>query len=170
MLKPYKGVYPKVAETAFIEDSAQVIGDVTVGEHSSVWFQAVVRGDIMPIRIGNYSNVQDGCILHVVKDRFPTVIEDWVTLGHGVIAHGCTIRSHCLIGMRATLLDDAEIGEGSIIAAAALVSPGTKVPPRSLVMGIPGRVVKTLTEADVARIDQYARNYLEYKEAYRAEL
>src|SRR5215813_9991931 len=139
MLRPYKGVYPRVASTAYIEESAQVIGDVTVGEHASIWFQAVVRGDIMPIRIGNYSNVQDGCILHVVKDRFPAVIEDWVTLGHGVIAHGCTIRSHCLIGMRATLLDDVEIGEGSIIAAAALISPGTKIPPHSLVMGIPGR-------------------------------
>ena len=167
MLKPYKGVYPRVASTAYIEESAQVIGDVTVGEHASIWFQAVVRGDVMPIRIGNYSNVQDGCILHVVKDKFPTVIEEWVTLGHGVIAHGCIIRSHCLIGMRATLLDDVEIGEGSIVAAAALVTTGTKVPPRSLVMGIPARVVKTLTDADVARIDQYARNYLEYKEEYR---
>src|SRR5262245_46734424 len=134
MLKPYQGRYPRVADTAFIEESAQVIGDVTVGEHASIWFQSVVRGDIMPIRIGNCSNVQDGCIRHVVKVKSPTVIEDWGTLGHGVIAHGCIIRSHCLIGMRATLLDDVEIGEGSIIAAAALISPGTKIPPRSLVM------------------------------------
>src|SRR5215471_12016282 len=166
MLRSYQGKYPQVAETAYIEESAQIIGDVTVGEHASVWFQAVVRGDIMPIRIGNYSNVQDGCILHVVKDKYPTLIEEWVTLGHGVIAHGCTIRSHCLIGMRATLLDDVEIGEGSIVAAAALVTAGTKVPPRSLVMGIPAKVVKTLTDADRTRIDQYAKNYLEYKEEY----
>ncbi|MBI1745403.1 MAG: gamma carbonic anhydrase family protein [Acidobacteria bacterium] len=167
MLKSYKGKYPSISGTAFIEESAQVIGDVHVGHHASIWFQAVVRGDIMPIRIGDYSNVQDGCILHVVKDKYPTIIEDWVTLGHGVIAHGCVIRSHCLIGMRATLLDDVEIGEGSIVAAAALVAPGTKVPPRSLIMGIPAKVVRTLSDAEVALIDQYAKNYLEYKEEYQ---
>lgn len=167
MLRSYKGVYPRVADSAYIEESAQVVGDVSVGEHSSIWFQAVVRGDVMPIRIGSFSNIQDGCILHVTKDRYSTVIEDWVTLGHGVIAHGCTIRSHCLIGMRATLLDDVEIGEGSIVAAAALVTAGTKVPPHSLVMGIPAKVVRTLSDADIEWIDQFAKNYLQYKEEYR---
>jgi carbonic anhydrase/acetyltransferase-like protein (isoleucine patch superfamily) len=166
MIKPYKGTYPKIAGTAFVEESAQVIGDVVIGEHSSIWFYAVVRGDVNYIRIGSHSNVQDGCIIHVFKDKHPTIIGDYVTLGHGVIAHGCTIRSHCLIGMRATLLNGAEIGEGSIVAAAALVTEGMKVPPRSLVMGIPAKVVKTLAEEDLERIDQFAKNYLLYKEEY----
>ena len=146
--------------------SAQVIGDVVIGAESSVWMNAVVRGDVHYIRIGARSNVQDGTIIHVMHDTHPTIVGNDVTLGHGVIAHGCTIHDRVLIGMGAVLLNGAEIGEDSIVAAGSLVTEGARVPPRSLVMGSPARVKRTLDDGQVASILEYASNYVRYRLEY----
>src|SRR3982750_3266637 len=138
MLRSYRGRLPRVHPTAYIDDSAQVIGDVEIGEESSVWMCVVIRGDVNRIRIGSRSNVQDGTIVHVMKDTHPTVIGDDVTIGHGAVVHGCTIEDRCLSGMGAILLNGVSVGSGSIVAAGTLLPEGTRVPPRSLVMGSPG--------------------------------
>src|ERR1043165_7960268 len=144
MLGQYRGVYPRVHPSAFIDDSAQVIGDVEIGQESSVWMCVVIRGDVNRIRIGSRSNVQDGTIVHVMKDTHPTVIGDDVTIGHGAVVHGCTIEDQCLIGMGAILLNGCRIGTGSIVAAGALVPEGMVVPPGSMVLGMPAKVKRLL--------------------------
>jgi carbonic anhydrase/acetyltransferase-like protein (isoleucine patch superfamily) len=168
MLRPYKGMRPRVHGTAYVDDSAQVIGDVEIGEASSIWMNAVVRGDVHWIRIGARSNVQDGTVVHVMNDTHPTTIGDDVTIGHAAIVHGCTIENRVLIGMGAILLNGANIGEGSIVAAGTLVPEETRIPPRSLVMGSPGRVKRTLSEAEVASILQFSERYVEYRLDYMA--
>lgn len=157
---------PVVDPTAYVDGSAQVIGDVVIGAESSVWMNAVVRGDVNYIRIGARSNVQDGTIIHVMHDTHPTIIGDDVTLGHGVIAHGCTIQNRVLIGMGAVLLNGAEIGEDSIVAAGSLVTEGARVPPRSLVMGSPAKVKRVLDAGQIASILEYASNYVRYRLNY----
>ena len=166
MLRPYRGRLPVVHPTAYVDSSAQVIGDVEIGEESSVWMCVVIRGDVHRIRIGRRSNVQDGTVVHVMRDTHPTTIGDDVTVGHGVMLHGCTVEDRCLIGMRAVLLNGAHVGAGSIVAAASLVLEETKVPPRSLVMGSPARVKRPLTDAEVADIQQYADRYVGYRLDY----
>jgi len=143
-----------------------VIGDVVIGEESSIWFGTVVRGDMMPIRIGRRTNVQDNSVLHVTA-RHPTTLADDVTVGHSVNLHGCTIERLCLIGIGAIVLNGAVVGEESIVAAGALVPEGMKVPPRSLVMGAPGQVRRQVTEDERSELRRYALNYLGYKEEYR---
>ena len=167
MLRPYRGVLPRVHPTAFIDDSAQVIGDVEIGEESSVWMCVVIRGDVNRIRIGRRSNVQDGTIVHVMKDTHPTAIGDNVTIGHGAVVHGCTIEDQCLVGMGAILLNGVVVGSGSIIAAGTLLPEGTQVPPRSLVMGSPGKVRRTLSDADLDEIQMYADRYVAYRLDYQ---
>ncbi len=169
MILTLGGRTPRIAGSAFIADSADVIGDVEVGENSSVWFQSVLRGDIEPIRIGANSNIQDGTIVHTMN-TWPAILGDWVTVGHRAILHGCTIEDHCLIGMGAVVLNGVRVGEGSIIAAGALVPEETVVPPRSLFVGVPARLKRQLTEADRGFIDIHAAHYLQYKENYLAEL
>ena len=166
MLRPHRGQLPRVHPTAFIDDSAQVIGNVEIGEESSVWMCAVLRGDVHWIRVGRRSNVQDGTIVHVMTGTHPTTIGDNVTIGHGAILHGCTIDNQCLIGMGAILLNGAHIGTGSIVAAGTLVTEGMKVPPKSLVMGSPGKVKRLLTQAEVAEIQLYADRYVQYRLDY----
>ena len=166
MIRTFQGITPRVAATAYVDESAQVIGDVHIGEHSSIWMNAVVRGDVNYIRIGARSNVQDGTIIHVMHDTHPTVLGDDVTLGHGVIAHGCTIHHRVLIGMGAVLLNGAEIGEDSIVAAGSLVTEGARVPPRSLVMGSPAKVKRVLDAGQIASILEYASNYVRYRLNY----
>ena len=166
MLRPYRGQLPRVHQTAFIDDSAQVIGDVEIGEDSSVWMCVVIRGDVHRIRIGRRSNVQDGTILHVMKDTHPTIIGDDVTIGHAAVIHGCTVEDRCLIGMGAILLNGVVIGSGSIVAAGTLLPEGTQVPPRSLVMGSPGKVRRTLSDADLQEIQMYADRYVAYRLDY----
>lgn len=167
MLRPYRGTSPRVDPTAFIDASAQVIGDVEVGAASSIWMQAVVRGDVHHIRIGARTNLQDGVIVHVMRDTHPTVIADGVTVGHGAILHGCTIESDCLIGMGAILLNGVEVGAGSIVAAGTLLPEGMVVPPRSLVMGSPGRVRRLTSAGELADIRAYAERYVEYRLDYQ---
>jgi carbonic anhydrase/acetyltransferase-like protein (isoleucine patch superfamily) len=169
MLRPYKGVWPKVGERVYVDVSAQVIGDVELGDHSSIWMNAVVRGDVHSIKIGPYTNIQDNCVVHVFKDLHPTVLADHVTVGHSVTLHGCRIDSWCLIGMGAIILNDAHIGEESIVAAGTLVPEGKVIPPRSLVIGTPGRVLRSVTEEEREGLRKYAQNYFEYKETYLAE-
>ena len=169
MLRPYKGTFPKLGERVYVDPSAQVIGDVELGDHASVWMNAVVRGDVHSIRIGPHTNIQDNCVVHVFKDLYPTVLADHVTVGHSVTLHGCRIDSWCLIGMGAIILNGAHIGEESIVAAGTLIPEGMVVPPRSLVLGTPGRVLKAVTEEQRLGLRQYAQNYYEYKETYLAE-
>ena len=167
MLRPYRGILPRVHPSAYIDDSAQVIGDVEIGEESSVWMCVVIRGDVHRIRIGRRSNVQDGTVVHVMKDTHPTMIGDAVTIGHAAVIHGCTIENCCLIGMGAIILNGASIGTGSIVAAGTLIPEGAIVPPRSLVMGTPGKVKRQLDDAGVAEIQMYADRYVAYRLDYR---
>lgn len=169
MIRTYKGRKPQIAPTAYVDPQAVVIGDVTLGEHSSVWPCAVIRGDVHFIRIGARTNVQDGSVLHVMRDHHPLILGDDVTIGHGVILHGCTIESRCLIGMGSIILNGAKIGAGSIVAAGTLVPEKTEVPPGSLFMGHPGKFRRALTATDLESIDRYAQRYVEYKETYRAD-
>ena len=157
---------PRVHPTAYVDDSAQVIGDVEIGEESSVWMSVVIRGDVNQIRIGRRSNVQDGTVVHVMKDTHPTTIRDDVTIGHAAVIHGCTIEDRCLIGMGAILLNGARIGAGSIVAAGTLVVEGMQVPSGSLVMGSPGKVRRALTDAEIAEIQVYADRYVQYRLDY----
>ena len=153
--------------TAFIDDSAQVIGDVEIGDESSVWMCVVIRGDVNRVRIGSRSNVQDGTIVHVMKDTHATLIGNDVTIGHAAVVHGCTIEDRCLIGMGAILLNGVMVGSGSIVAAGTLLPEGTQVPPRSLVMGSPGKVRRTLSDADLDEIQMYADRYVAYRLDYQ---
>ena len=169
MLRSYKGVSPRLGARVYVDPSAQVIGDVELGDHASVWMNAVIRGDVHSIRIGAYSNVQDNCVVHVFKALHPTTVADHVTVGHSVTLHGCTIGSFCLIGMGATILNDAKIGDECIVAAGTLVPEGMEVPARSLVMGLPAKVRRPITEEERQGLRRYAENYFEYKETYLAE-
>jgi carbonic anhydrase/acetyltransferase-like protein (isoleucine patch superfamily) len=166
MIRPFRGILPRLHPTTYIDDSAQVIGDVEIGEESSVWMNVVIRGDVHRIRIGRRSNVQDGTIVHVMKDTHATEIGDNVTIGHAAVIHGCTIEDQCLIGMGAILLNGARIGTGSIVAAGTLVPEGTEIPPHSLVMGSPGRIKRTLSGDALAEIQGYADRYVAYRLDY----
>jgi carbonic anhydrase/acetyltransferase-like protein (isoleucine patch superfamily) len=169
MLRPHRGRLPLVHPSAFIDDSAQIIGDVEIGEHSSVWMLVVIRGDVHRIRIGHRTNVQDGTIVHVMKDTHPTTIGDDVTIGHAAVIHGCTIADRCLIGMGAILLNGSHIGTGSIVAAGSLVPERMQVPPGSLVMGSPAKVKRALLDREVADIQMYADRYVAYRLDYMGQ-
>ena len=166
MIRSFRGVHPQIHETAFIADSAQVIGDVHVGEQASVWFGSVVRGDMFYIRIGDRTNVQDNCVLHTRTGEKPTILEEEVTVGHSVTLHGCYVERKSLIGIGSIVLDDVRVGHESLVAAGSLISPGTIIPPRSLVMGMPARVKRPLTDEEVASLDRFWQNYVEYSAVY----
>jgi carbonic anhydrase/acetyltransferase-like protein (isoleucine patch superfamily) len=166
MLRPFKGQMPRVAANAYVDESAQIIGDVEIGEESSVWMNVVIRGDVHAVRIGRRTNIQDGTIVHVMRDTHPTTIGDEVTVGHGAIVHGSTIDHRVLIGMGAILLNGVEVGSDSIVAAGTLLPEGAKMPPRSLVMGSPGKVRRALTDQEIASIRWYADNYVRYRLDY----
>ena len=168
MIITYGGRVPRVASSAYVADTADVIGDVEIGANASIWFQTVLRGDIEPIRVGENSNVQDGSVLHTMLGS-PVVVGNWVTVGHRAVVHGCIVEDHCLIGMGAILLNNVRVGEGSIIAAGALVPENTVIPPRSLYMGIPAQFRRQLGESERQFIDAHATHYLEYKESYLGE-
>src|SRR4051812_30568 len=161
MLRAYKGRLPRVDADAYVDASAQVIGDVQIGAESSIWMNVVVRGDVNSIRIGRRSNVQDGTIVHVMRDTHPTTIRDEVTIGHGAIVHGCTIDDRVLIGMGAILLNGVEVGSNSIIAAGTLIPEGTTIAPRSLVMGSPGKGRRSVTDEEGASSAGDGGDYVE---------
>lgn len=165
-LSHYKQIHPQIHETAFIANDALVIGDVTIGERSSVWFKTIIRGDVAPTRIGKRVNIQDLSMLHQSPDM-PLVLEDDVTVGHQVTLHAATIRHNALIGMGSIILDGAEIGENAFVGAGSLVPPGKKIPPDSLVMGRPAKVVRTLTEADYAEMERVRGSYVEKGQYYK---
>src|SRR5205807_2794428 len=169
MIRSYKGVRPTIPASCYVDDSAQIIGDVVLGENASIWMCAVLRGDVHSIRVGANSNVQDCSVLHGMKGRYPVIVGDWVTIGHSVTLHGCVIEDRCLIGMGAIILNNARIGEGCIIAAGTLIPENTVVPARTLWMGSPGKQRKQLGEEDQEVILRYARNYVEYKDQYLEE-
>ena len=169
----FEGKTPEIHPTAFLAVSADIIGDVVLAEGVSVWNNATIRGDFNYIRIGKYTNVQDGCVIHIDSSRpdqpdfGPTIIGEYVTIGHGAIVHACTVEDACLIGMGAIVLDGAVIGKGSIIGAGALVPPHAKIPPFSMVLGTPGRVVKTLLEESLEDRLAHAKGYYEYANKYK---
>jgi carbonic anhydrase/acetyltransferase-like protein (isoleucine patch superfamily) len=170
MIRSFRGRTPKIPASAYIDPEAVIIGDVVIGEQSSVWPCVVIRGDVNWIRIGARTNIQDGSVLHVMRDEHPLQLGDQVTVGHGAILHGCTIESRVLIGMGSIILNGAKIGAGSIIAAGTLVPEGTVVPPGSLFMGHPGKFRRVLTPEDQASIEAYAARYIEYAESYKREV
>jgi len=167
MIESYLNYSPQVSESAYIAASADLIGQVTIGEESSVWYNATLRGDINRIVIGNQSNIQDNAVVHL-SDDFPTIVGDLVTVGHGAILHACTIENEVLIGMGATVLDGVVIGKHSIIGANALVTGGTVIPEGSLVLGAPAKVVKTLSEKERADIKNWALKYVKHSKIYKA--
>ncbi|HEX8815806.1 MAG TPA: gamma carbonic anhydrase family protein [Terriglobales bacterium] len=169
MIRPYKGISPTIPASCYVDPSAQIIGDVVLGEHASVWMNAVIRGDVFAIRIGAHSNVQDCSVLHGMKEKYGVFLGDYVTVGHSVTLHGCTIEDRCLIGMGSIILNGARIGAGSIIAAGTLIPEQTVVEPGSLWMGSPGKLRRKLTDDDQKTIMQYANNYLGYKDSYLNE-
>jgi carbonic anhydrase/acetyltransferase-like protein (isoleucine patch superfamily) len=166
MLKPYRGIAPIVAPNAFIEDTAIVIGDVVIGSDSSVWFHAVVRGDVHFIRIGHRTNIQDLSVLHVTHDTYPLTLGDDITVGHRVILHGCTIRDRVLVGMGSIIMDGAIVEEDCIIGAGSLVTERMQIPPKSLVIGSPAKVKRTLTDDEISWIKESATNYSRYAQYY----
>jgi carbonic anhydrase/acetyltransferase-like protein (isoleucine patch superfamily) len=168
-IRPFKGKFPEIAASAYIDPAAVVIGDVVIGEESSLWPMTVVRGDVHHIRIGKRTNIQDGSVLHVMKDQWPLVLGDDVTVGHSVTLHGCTIESRVLIGMGCIILNGAVIGSHCIIAAGTLITERTVIPAGSLVMGAPGKIKRQVFEADQQSIAAYAERYSGYREVYRAE-
>ena len=169
MIRPFRSVYPTVHPSAYVDASAQVIGNVELGPESSVWMNVVIRGDVHQVRIGARTNVQDLTLVHVMRDTHPTIIGDEVTIGHSAVVHGTTIENRCLIGMGAILLNGSRIGTGSIVAAGALVPEGMVVPPGSMVMGVPAKVRRQLTEQEDGSIKWYADNYVRYRLDYQAE-
>ncbi|MGA2987775.1 MAG: gamma carbonic anhydrase family protein [Terriglobia bacterium] len=168
MILTLAGRTPRIAGSVYIAPSADVIGSVDLGENSSVWFQCVLRGDIEPIRVGANSNIQDGSIVHTMIGA-PVVVGDWVTVGHRVVLHGCTVEDNCLIGMGAVLLNHVHVGEGSIVAAGSVVAEKTVIPPHSLYMGVPAKLRRVLRENEQPFIRMHATHYLDYKERYLAK-
>src|SRR6478735_1789279 len=166
MIRSFQGIKPTIDGSAFIEETAVVIGDVVIGEQSSVWFNTVIRGDVHYIRIGNRTNVQDLCVIHVAHDTYPTIVGDDVTVGHHVVLHGCTIQDRVLIGMGAIVMDGALIGEDSVVGAGALVTERTIVPPKSLVLGSPAKVRRPVTEKELSWIRESSANYVRYAGQY----
>jgi gamma-carbonic anhydrase len=164
---PYRGMHPEIHETVFLADGSRVIGDVRIGANSSLWFNAVVRGDVCPIRIGERTNVQDNATLHVTHDTGPLEIGNDVTIGHGAVLHGCTVQNNVLIGMGAILLDHCMIEPWSVVAAGSLVKQGFRVPTGMLVAGVPARVVRAITDKERTNLIELPQNYLRYISNYR---
>ncbi len=169
MIRSYQGHLPKIPASCYVDLSAQLIGDVTLGERSSVWMNAVLRGDVNSIRVGANSNVQDCAVLHGQRNLYPVIVGDWVTIGHNATVHGCVVEDEVVIGMGARILNHCRIGNGCIIAAGAVVPEHTVVPPHTLWAGVPAKLRRQLTDKDRALILEYAQNYLDYVDFYLKE-
>ncbi|HKB81101.1 MAG TPA: gamma carbonic anhydrase family protein [Thermoanaerobaculia bacterium] len=166
IVRAYRGKEPRFGAGVFVAENATIIGDVELGDDASIWYGTVVRADVHSIRIGPRTNIQDNCTLHVTKGTHPVRIAEEVTIGHAAVVHGCTIERRALIGMGSRVLDGAVVGELALVGAGALVPEGMQVPPRTLVVGVPARVRRPLTVAEIARLDVWWTHYLEYKEEY----
>ena len=167
MIKSFQNIHPKIHGTAFVTEDAIIIGDVEIGEQSSVWYGSILRGDVNFIRIGKRTNIQDGTIIHVSRKTHSTILEDEVTVGHRVTLHGCYIETGCLIGIGAIILDGARIGKNSLVAAGSLVTPNTQIPEKSLVMGSPAKVKRQLSDEEVQDIQRFWQNYVELSKIYQ---
>ena len=165
-IRPFRGRTPQLGRDVFVADAAAVIGDVVIGDRSTVWYGTVIRGDVMPIRVGAETSIQDNSVIHVTSDVAGTTVGDRVTVGHRVILHACVVEDDCIIGMGSIILDQAVIGRGSIIGAGAVVTPGTVIPPGSLALGAPARVKRPVTDAERAWIASSAAHYVELGRAY----
>jgi carbonic anhydrase/acetyltransferase-like protein (isoleucine patch superfamily) len=169
MIRQYKGILPKVEQSTYIDPSAQVIGDVTIGARSSVWCNATLRGDVNRIVLGEETNIQDNSVLHGELEMYPVILGDRVTVGHMVTLHGCVVEDDCLIGIGAIVLNGARVGRGSVVAAGALVPEGMQIPPESLVMGMPAKIKRPVNEEEKARFRENAQRYVRYRQEYRDE-
>lgn len=167
-IRAYDGKRPQLGRGVFLAETCAVIGDVIIGDESSIWYSTVLRGDVMTIEIGARTSMQDGTIVHVTSERFGTKIGSDCTVGHGVILHGCTVEDFCLIGMGSTVLDGARVGRGSLIGAGALVTPGTVIPPGSLALGSPARVIRPINQKERDQIEYGAAHYVELGRRYLA--
>ena len=170
MIRPFKGISPKIAESAFIAEGAVVIGEVTIGKEASIWYNCVVRGDVNFISIGERTNIQDGTIVHVATADGPTLIGNDVLIGHAAIIHGCTLEDGCFIGMAATVMDNAVVEREAMVAAGALVTPGKRVKARQLWAGAPAKFMRELTEIEVAQMKVQTARYADLADAYRTLL
>ena len=168
VLRTFAGKRPQIGRGVFLAETCAVIGDVVIGEESSIWYSTVIRGDEMPIRIGARTSLQDGAVVHVTAGRFGTTVGDDCTVGHAAILHACTVEDFCLIGMGSTILDGARVGRGSLVGAGALVTPGTVIPPGSLVLGAPARVVRPVRQKELDQIEYGAAHYVELTRRYLA--
>lgn len=168
VIRPFAGKAPVLGTGVFVAETAAVIGDVVIGDRSSIWYGAVLRGDVFHIRVGAETSIQDNTVLHVTSGQHATVVGDRVTVGHSVTLHGCTVGDRCIIGMGSTVLDEADIGERCIVGAGALVTPRTRIPPGHLAVGSPARVKRPLNDAELAAFDQSALHYVELAKAYLA--
>lgn len=170
MIRSYQGKTPIVPASCYVDQSAQLIGDVELGAHASIWMNAVLRGDVNSIRLGSNSNVQDCAVLHGMRNLYPVIVGEWVTIGHNATVHGCVLGDAVLVGIGAVILNNARVGEGSIIAAGAVIPEQMVIPANSLVAGVPGKIKKTLGEEDRKMILKYAQNYLDYTAIYLKEM
>src|SRR5580658_2425919 len=168
MIRSFRGIAPKVAVSAYVDASAQIIGDIEIGERSSVWPNASLRGDTGPIRVGSETSIQDNCVLHL-DEGFPLTVGNRVTVGHSVTLHGCTVEDESLIGIGSTVLNGAKIGKGSVVAAGSLVPEGMEVPPATLVMGVPAKPRRAVTPEEQARFAEGVRHYVEKARVYKQE-
>lgn len=166
ILRSYEGKAPRLGERVFVAENAAIIGDVELGDDCSIWFATTIRGDVNAIRIGARTNIQDNCTVHVTHLDWATIIGEDVTIGHGAIVHGCTVRRGALIGMGSRVLDGAVVGEYALVGAGALVPEGMQVPPRTLALGVPARVKRPLTPEELAHLERSAQNYVQYKDKY----
>ncbi|MBE0658543.1 MAG: gamma carbonic anhydrase family protein [Bryobacteraceae bacterium] len=169
MIRPYRGIMPRIPQSAYVDQAAQVIGDVTLGERASVWPCTVLRGDVNKIVIGDDSNIQDGTVLHGELDKYPVIVGDRVTVGHMACLHGCVVEDDCLIGIGAIVLNGARIGKGSVVAAGSLVPENMQVPPGSMVMGTPAKVRREVTPEETARFAENAQRYIRYRQDFKEE-
>lgn len=169
LLREFHGKQPRLGQNVFAADDVSIIGDVEIGNDVSLWFGTVLRGDVHFIRIGSRTNIQDNCVLHVTMGKFPTIVAEEVTIGHAAIVHGCTVKRGALIGMGSRVLDGAVVGECALVAAGTVVSEGMVVPPRTLVAGVPAKVKRPLTDAEIERLDLSWKHYVELKDRYLAQ-
>lgn len=167
MKKPFRDKSPEIPDSCYISESVDIIGDVIMGEEANIWFSSVVRGDMNFIRIGARTNIQDNCTVHVTTDTAPTIIGSGVTIGHNAIIHGCTIENNCLIGMGAIIMDNAVVGEGSLVGAGAVVPPNLIIPAKSLVMGLPAKVIREVTDSEYTEILERAQHYIDFAAEYK---
>lgn len=169
VVRGYAGIHPTIGRGVLLAETCAVIGDVVIGEESSIWYGTVVRGDVMPIRVGARTSIQDNTVIHVTSERFGTTIGSDCTIGHSAIIHACTVEDLCLVGMGAILLDGCRIGRGSLVGAGALVTPGTDIPPNSLVVGSPAKVKREVNDKEREQILYGAAHYVELARRYLAD-